>query len=515
MLAHVAALLVGWWAIDPDDRAPPTLVDIEVAPPPPKVEALPEEVARAPEEVAPQAEDEVPAPPEPPGDLPIDAGIDAPIDAGIDAPIDAGIDAAPDAPIDAGIDAAPDAPGPVPPGADAGIDAGELLALADAAVPAADAGAPADDAARLAIVDPWQTPQGAGSGAEAGAGSAGSASAAATTGAGSAGSASDPAVEGAPTTAGTAANLLTYFPQGHTTTLLIRFDRLRDTEWGPQAERLLRPMPDYRVLFGASDARVAEKLDTIIISTPEPQNAIATTLVARTRLGRSALRGFLGAVNPVTWSATKGGLLGRRGGRVYPQDRRVFLSPFKGWFLLAQPTDLPGLLGASPGDLDQIEATGKLPAWLAGIRAIEAESGEPRGPALVMTLALGGGRRNLGDNDFGLGVKTFPLPDRISLAAEVVPQGWLARGNIRFTSEAAAREFVAAAEAARQRITDSRLLQAAVGKPASRVIANLSFAQSGPRVSYATSISIADMRAIMAVAAQQLDAYFGARMPPP
>jgi hypothetical protein len=381
---------------------------------------------------------------------------------------------------------------PEPPGADAGIAAGELLALADAGVP---------DAARLAIVDPWQTPQGSGSGTEAGSGSAGSAS--------------DPAVDGAPTTAGTAATLLTYFPQGHTTTLLIRFDRLRDTEWGPQAERLLRPMPDYRVLFGASDARIAVKLDTIIISTPQPQDAIATTLVARTRLGRLALRGFLGAVNPVTWSASKGGLLGRRGGKVFPQDKRVFLSPFKGWFLLAQPTDLPGLLAASPGDIEQSEATGKLPAWLAGIRAIEAESGEPRGPALVMTLALGGGRQDLGDNDFGLGVKTFPLPDRISLAAEVVTGGWLARGNIRFTSDAAAREFVVAAEAARQRITDSRLLQAAVGKPAARVIANLSFAQSGPRVSYATSISIADMRAIMAVAAQQVDAYFGARMPPP
>jgi hypothetical protein len=46
------------------------------------------------------------------------------------------------------------------------------------------------------------------------------------------------------------------------------------------------------------------------------------------------------------------------------------------------------------------------------------------------------------------------------------------------------------------------------------VIANLSFARSGPRVSYATSISIADMRAIMAVAAQQLDVYFAARRQP-
>jgi hypothetical protein len=485
-LAHAAVLLVGWWAYEPGDRKRVELVDIEVAPPPPPAEALPEEIARLPEQLA-QREDEVPEPPppEPVAEVAIDAGIDAPIDADIDAAIDA-----------------PSEP-------DAAIDGGEpMLALADAGADAAqlaadDAGA---DAARLAIVDPWQPggPDGSGSGSGSAAAGSGSAVVSLTTA---------PAVEGAPTTAGTAANLLTYFPQGHTTTLLIRFDRLRDTEWAQPTERLLRPMPDYRVLFGASDARIAEKLETIIISTPQPQDAAATTLVARTRLARGALRGFLAAVSPVAWSPARGGLLGRRGGKLFPQDRRVFLSPFKGWFLLAQPGDLPGLLAAAPGDLDRIEATGKLPAWLAGIRSIEAESGEERGPALVMTLALGGGRRDLGDNDFGLGVKTFPMPDRITLAAEVVTQGWIVRGNILFPGDAAAAEFVTAAEFARQRIADSRLLQAAVGKPAARVITNLSFARSGPRVSYATSISIADMRAILAVAAQQLDAYFAARRP--
>jgi hypothetical protein len=502
MLAHAAVLLVGWWALEPDDRKRVELVDIEVAPPPPKVEALPAEIAKVPEQVARAEEDEVPAPPEP---------ADEPA-------IDAGIDAAPEPPPDA----APEPPEPP--------DAGAMVAIADAAPPVPE------DAAQLAIVDPWQGSQGegsagsatgSGSGSAVTAGSGSGSAVAAGSGSGSAvaGLTTDPAVEGAETTAGTAANLLTYFPNGHITTLLIRFDRLRGTEWAQQTERLLRPMPDYHVLFGAADARIAEKLDTIVISTPQPGSAIATTLVARTRLQRAALRGFLAAANPVAWSASRGGLLGRRGGKLFPQDARVFLSPFKSWFLLAQPADLPGLLAASKGDLDQIEASGKLPAWLAGIRAIEAESGEPSGPALVMTLALdeilrgrpgaaAGHRMNLGDNDFGLGVKSFPLPDRFSLAAEVVTQGWLVRGNIRFATDAAAGEFVAAAESARQRIADSRLLQSLVGKPAARVITNLSFARSGPRVSYATSISIADMRAIMAVAAQQLDAYFAARRLP-
>jgi hypothetical protein len=510
LLAHAVVLLVGWWALEPRDHKEVALVDIEVAPPPPKAEALPAEIAKAPEKLGPADEPIAPAPPEP----------------GDNVAVDAGIDAAPDAPPDA-----PKPPKPPKAAPDAGVDAGApLVALADAGTDAVGA---TDDAAQLAAIDPAlaqrsengsaagsgsATGSGSGPGSAAGSGSgSGSDLIAAGSGAGSgsavAGLATEPAVEGAPTTAGTAANLLTYFPLGHTTTLLIRFDRLRGTEWAQPTERLLRPMPDYRVLFGASDARIGEKLDTIIISTPQPQSAIATTLVAKTRLGRGALRGFLSTANPVTWSAARGGLLGRRTGKLFPQDKRVFLSPFKGWFLLAQPGDLPGLLAPSKGDLDQIEASVRLPAWLAGIRSIEAESGDQRGPALVMTLELGGKRMSLGDNDFGLGVRSFPLPDRISLAAEVVTQGWLVRGNIRFASDAAAAEFVTAAEAARQRIADSRLLQAAVGKPAARVITNLSFARSGPRVSYATSISIADMRAIMAVAAQQLDAYFGARMP--
>ena len=48
-----------------------------------------------------------------------------------------------------------------------------------------------------------------------------------------------------------------------------------------------------------------------------------------------------------------------------------------------------------------------------------------------------------------------------------------------------------------------------IGKPIARVIANLAFARNGVRVSYATSVSIADARAILAAVAQQLDTYYG------
>ena len=72
-------------------------------------------------------------------------------------------------------------------------------------------------------------------------------------GSGVAGMDVQPAVDGPPTSAGTAANLLAYFPTGHQVTALIRFDRLRGTEWAEPAEKLFQPMPDYQALFGARE----------------------------------------------------------------------------------------------------------------------------------------------------------------------------------------------------------------------------------------------------------------------
>jgi hypothetical protein len=91
---------------------------------------------------------------------------------------------------------------------------------------------------------------------------------------------------------------------------------------------------------------------------------------------------------------------------------------------------------------------------------------------------------------------------------ELVKQGWLVRGNLRFASDADAGEFVASMQHIQHSVADSRAIQLLLGKPIARVIAALAFARNGPRVSYATSISIADARAILAFAAQQIDDYF-------
>jgi hypothetical protein len=405
---------------------------------------------------------------------------------------------------------------------DAGVDAAQIAAVPDdaggAAQAAAAAPAPAEAAGDAGPAAPpsltaWLFPSGPSAGEGSGAAIDTSALAAALAAgtpatAGPPGTGDAPAVDGAPTTAGTAANLLAYFPDGQIVTALVRFDRLRGTEWAAPTERLLRPLPDYQLLFGARDADILGKLETLVISSPRPRDAAATTLVARTRLSRGALRSALGATSPVAWSVARGGLLGRRSNPQLPADQRVFLSPFHGWFLLAQPGDLGDLMAGARGPLDAAVATGGLPPWLAGIRAIEAESGDKRGPAVVVTIGLRGRRQRLGGLALAVGVRSIPMPDRISLAIEMVPQGWLLRGNMRFSSDADAAEHIASIQQIQRRIADSRALQLVLGKPIAHVIASLAFARNGARLSYAASASIADARAILDVAAQQIDAYF-------
>lgn len=513
VVLHVV-VAVAWWLVSKPRESEVELVDIELAPPPPPVEALPAEVARPPEAIAAAAA--VATEPEPGSEA--DDGM-ALADAGIDAAMDAGIDASPrkkklrpDAGIDAEVPlvAAADDAGLE----DATEDAGaETLAAAPGA---SDAGLAADGSGALGVTgEPGM------------AGVTGvPAATEAQQGSGVPGMDSQPAVDGAPTTAGTAANLLAYFPPGHQITVLIRFDRLRKTEWAAPATKLFKPMPDYGALFGARNVAIADQLDMLVISSPRPNDATATTLVARTAMSRSQMRDFLAnPAAPIDWSTTKGGMFGKRSGKLFPNDRRVLLSPWRNWFVLAQPEDLAGLTAAAKGNLDSIEvgAKTKLPAWLATIRTIEQETTQPpappkpgekprpvddkRGPALVLTFKGAGKRYKI--PDLGLGVTTAPSPDRLSLAMELVKQGWLVRGNIVFASEADAKEFVQTAEDVKTRITDSTILSGLLKKQhALNALTGLSLARSGARVSYATSISIADARALLEVASQTLDAYF-------
>lgn len=337
---------------------------------------------------------------------------------------------------------------------------------------------------------------------------------------------------------GTAANLFAYLPPGQVVTALIRFDRLRGTEWAAAAEALLAPMPDYRALFAGRGAKISSKIDMLTISSARPRDATATTLVMKTHLSRGEVRSLLAnSATPIDWSAAGGGLVGRRGPASSEQqvrnanDPRVLLSPWQHWYMLAAPTDLSGLLDPANAELDTVEAKAKLPPWLASVRAIERESGtDSRGPALVVTL---GRPRSGGDSSasgssrapaplrrsnsgrvalpaIGLGVSSLPMPVRASIAMELVKQGWLVRGTMRFATEAEASEFVQSVRDIQHRVLDSLVLSTIVARQHGRnALEGLSLLQSGSGVSYATSLSIADARAVLAAIATQLVQYFG------
>jgi hypothetical protein len=502
---HALVAILAWWRLDSDARKPRYL-DIELAPAVPAVEALPEEQIRASAPRERDTDEQVPAATTPSGEgWIVDAGIDA-------APVDA---ARPDA---APPDAAPDA-APLIATLDGGTGDGD--GGAEAVATGGDAGTALEPGTGSGsgdvVADSSEAPAEAGRGRESSSNASGEGSGSGI-GSGSAegagtGLTNDPAVDGAATSPGTAANLLSYFPDGHVVTVLVRFDRLRGTEWTTQIERVLRPLPDYGAMFGDKDARLADKLETIVISSPEPNDPRLTTVIGRTKLGRSALRELLGRAAPVKWTTTTGGLFGQRP-PPFPNDTRVFLSPFRGWFVLAPQRDLKGMFRRAPGDPDTIEAVPPVPPWLARIRAIEGETGvDSTGPAMVITMDLGGGRRELGPVNFGLGT-SVPLPERLSLAVELDKQGVIVRGNIRFESEAAAIEFQQVAENAQRQVGGSWMFQRLVGPAAARVIQRLQLARGGQRLSYSTSISIADMRTLITLASSHLELRFK-RVPSP
>ncbi|MFT3694515.1 MAG: hypothetical protein QM831_15310 [Kofleriaceae bacterium] len=596
----VVAAMVHWLNRDKEVE----LVDIELAPQAPKVEALPEETAKQEDQAQPdqvaaadQAQQEAAAaadkaaPGEEGAGLALDAGVDAPVDAAtkIARAVDAGTVAQV---VDAGMDGAAIASltgtgsdgsgtgsgsgsgsglGSDATGSDAlamgsngsaGSNGSNAIALgsngsagsngsmgsnatgsnalgsnavasnagsnAIASNAGSNGGATGSNAIAAggsAAIATGTGLNGAGSGIASGSGSGPGVAGAFTTstGSGVAGMDDQPGVDGAPTSAGTAANLLAYFPPGHTISVLVRFDRLRGSEWAASAENLFHPMPDYQSLFGTKTAGITDKLDMLVISTPRPREVTATTLVMQTHLSRAETRDLLAnADTPVAWSTVRGGALGKRSGKVFPNDKRVILSPWKGWYVLAQPEDLAGATTAKTGSIDTIEAKTGLPPWLNGIRSITKESGgdDKKGPALVMTIGEPPSTTKPGQTgryklpELGLGVHSLPVPQRISLAMELVKQGWLIRGNISFGNEKDATELVTTLEDLKTRITDSHILSALLKKQhLLNVVTGLTLARSGSRISYATSISIADARAILNAASQALGGYFGQPAP--
>jgi hypothetical protein len=477
VVLHAVVAAVGWITMTP--AAPGdgalSLIDIEIAPAAPKAEPL---VARAPEHViADDTANEL----DPPQD-PVQ-GVDL---------YDA--EPSPDARRRRSRDAAVDVI------AEGDVDASTQVA------------AVTDEDAAGAV---------SGSGEGSGDGSGSGSGSAASVGLGG-GSAGDPVGDpGTSKATGTQADLIAYFPKGFVVAAMLRFDRIRGTRWQRPTERLFTPMPDHRTIIGDRDLHIGDLFDTFVIASPEPTDATRTTLVARVAITRPKLRDLVDEPEtPVAWSIATGGLYGKRGSgaRVAKDDPRQYLSPFVGWIVLARPDDLRGLLSPVPassagGDLDSAVARVKLPAWLERMKGIEAESGTPTGPALIVTV--GGTAKRYDVPDVGLGVTSVPAPKRITVALEALDNGFIVRGNLRFATDAEAQEFVDAATSVRQRVLDSTMhRKIAERSKLLNAIDGLSFDRRGSGVSYATSLSVADALGLLEVAGQTLDKYFTGALRP-
>lgn len=430
----------------------PFAVDIEVAPVPEQAETLPPEEALAqqnPDEVVIpiQVIPEPKAPPEPePEPEPVES----------------------EAPRDAGVDAAPQ---PEPSDASAIATATDILEK------------PAEVVTDGGVITPGD------------------------------GGARDTQVATAAASAGTAANLLAYFPDKHVVSVLLRFDRLRGTEWSAVAQQVLAVMPDFETLISDPDMIVADSFDLVAMSSPKASDATKTLLAVKANLTQPELRDFLDEPGaPVTWSRVTGGVLGSRGKgkRVIRGDPRVFLAPFGKWMVLARPKDLPGLLDKAEGDLESAAADpAKLPGWLARLPDLEGESGTKDGPAVMVTI--GPRSKTWEVPDVGLGVTSLPAPERMTLSLEIDRTGFQVKGHLKFATEDDAVSFVEKTEAAREAALESAA-HTMVLKRAKvwNALKGLSMVRTDRRVSYSTSLSIADARVMSTAGILLVAEYFKA-----
>jgi hypothetical protein len=491
-----------------EDKDEPILVDfdMEEAPPPPEAEMPAEEEAAAPPPppAAPEPAAEEIAAPEPEPEPEIIAEPTLEIDAG-PPPADAGVD-------DAGAD---DAGGDT----DAALLAGQAddAGAATAVAAAADAGV--HDAGRLAR---------AGGDADASIASAEPVAAATTDGGpGGPAASTDPGAAGEdPGRMGTGMgipstsdiNLLAYLPPGDVVSVLVRFDRLRGWPWAAQAEAILAPMPDYRTLIGKRDVKVSDLFDFIVISTPQPRDVTATTLVGRARLAGPDVRAFINhSEAPVEWYTARGGAAGRRlpSALAFPGDARMFLLPRPSWVVLAQPRHLGVLPQPAEGAIDMAMASeADMPEWLARVPAIEEATGGPnqRGPVLMVTV-----QGLLPPRWRAPFLGEIETPRRMTLAVEVARGGFYVRGAMLFDSADQAERFIAAFGKAQAEVATTPLGKALLGRfHLYHALRGLSFKRNGTKVAYATSISVADARGLLDSAAAQVRRFFdGQREPAP
>ena len=307
---------------------------------------------------------------------------------------------------------------------------------------------------------------------------------------------------------GAAADFRAYTPKGEVLGVLIRFDRLRGTPWAKRVDAVLRSMPDYRMIIGDRDLPLADLFDMLLVSSRDPSNVTATNLAGYTPSRTpAAMREFLDhKAAPVHWLAARGGALGRRGKSKLsqPGDPRVYLMPFSGWTVLTGPKHLGALARPTSSDVNAFPEDKDLPRWLSNIRNVGDESGdEAEGPVVVASFH--GGPAALAIPIIG----DLPTPDRLSVALNITSLGFRVQGTMMFSTEERAAEFEAMVNDGKSRMVDTvvgkRLLRQFHALNAAK---GLTLTRRGQKMSYVTSFSIADAKAMLVRAAELSERFY-------
>jgi hypothetical protein len=316
---------------------------------------------------------------------------------------------------------------------------------------------------------------------------------------------------------GASADLRVYAPEGDKLAVLLRYDRLKGTPWAALADAIIAPMPDYRSIVGNRKVALADLFQSLLISTRNPTNVRATHLIARTHMSPAEVRRFLDhPLQPVTWSAVRGGALGERQDSPLKveRDRRVYLIPQPGLVVLTRPKFLGALVeqppaGSAPADLDARAAPADVPPWLARARSAENEAGVDSDVVAVVTV--GGIRRDeIEVPEFG----ALPTPVRFSLALEMAKVGFYVRGTLAFATAQLAQQFETRMNQGRERVLGNRFTQLMLRNfHAFNALQGLTLRRRGQLVTYATSISNADAKAGMRLAADWARRFFEGGQP--
>jgi hypothetical protein len=320
--------------------------------------------------------------------------------------------------------------------------------------------------------------------------------------------------DGEGTPIGAAADFRPYIPGRDKVAVLLRYDRLRGTPWSKLADAILAPMPDYRAIIGDRKIPLEDLFDVLLISSRNPMDVVATNLVATTRQTPSEIRRLLDhKLQRVTWRAVRGGVLGTRQPSAVKleRDTRHYLLPAPGVVVLTRAGHLgqPAREGISERDLDRVRADeSALPEWLKRARHAGREAGDASGPIAVMSVT-GIHRSSFEVPQIG----RVPTPQHFALALEMAGTGFYLRGTLRFGSPERATEFQQVLEAAKGRLIGSRLGELMLRNfHVYHALKGLTLRRKGTLVTYATSISSADARAGMQLAADWARRFYAAQL---